>query len=102
MANAYAVHTRPAAIAEGNDVAVGRETLPQPVRDGEAGNARAQQDLRRSERSGGQDHHVRTDAQLAARAAGSTVEPIDVHAPPPVGRLGDVTHPGVSEDFGAV
>ena len=70
VADADGIDGELGAVAEGDDVAVGREAFAQPVGKGQALLARAQQDLGRAQRAGSQHDHVRRHrAGLAAPLA---------------------------------
>ena len=58
ISDADGVDRQLGAIAEGDDVAVGGEALPEAVGHVQALLARAQQDFRAAQRAGGQHHHV--------------------------------------------
>ena len=102
MPDADGVDGQLGAVAEGDDVAVGREAPAQPVRQGEPLLARAQQDLGRAQRAGRQHDHVRRHHAGLSGAVPAAVLPLEVDAPAALGRLGDVAHLGVGEDLGAV
>src|SRR5581483_4802760 len=95
-----AVHGYVGVVGKGEHVGVAGELLTQPVRHGQASGARAQQNLRRPDRAGGQHDDVGGDVLArGAPVATATLVGVVVDRPPGLGPGRHVVDGALGEDL---
>ena len=102
LADADAVDSHVVVVGEGQHVAVAGKALAELIGDGKPLLARAQEDLGRTERAGGEHDDVAGDRLIrGGKLLALMTERLEEHPPAPA-LLSDVRHAHLGEDLGAV